>query len=130
MAGGRVMWTLTLPMLPAAMNVRERSSHWVRRKELEQITRAIEVLAGEAGIPNAEGRRRVDVTIHKGKRSRVRDDPANRDSRAKSLLDALVNLGLLVDDNDEWLEWGHVVEGERLPEKLTVIRIRECVDDA
>lgn len=118
-------WTITLPMIPAAMNVRERSSFWIRKKELEQITNAIGVLATEAGIPSARGRRRVRVTIHKGKRSRVTDDPANRDSRAKSLLDALVSLGLLVDDCDKWLIWEHVHEGPRLDEKQTIIEISE-----
>lgn len=118
-------WSLTLPMIPDSMNVRERRHFRARSKELEQITTAIGTLASEQGIPHARGRRAVTVTIHKGKRSRVTDDPANRDSRAKSLLDAMVKLGLLVDDSDKWLDWGHVHEGERLDEKCTVIELRD-----
>ena len=118
-------WTITLPMIPESMNSRERSSFWARKKELEQITNAMEVLAIEAGIPSASGRRAVKVTIHKGKRSRVTDDPANRDSRAKSVLDAMVSLGLLVDDSDKWLDWEHVHEGERRDEKTTIIELRD-----
>lgn len=118
-------WTITLPMIPESMNARERSSFWVRKKELEQITTAIGTLASEQRIPAAQGRRAVRVTIHKGKRSRVTDDPANRDSRAKSLLDALVKLGLLVDDSDKWLDWHHVHEGERRDEKFTVIELED-----
>lgn len=119
-------WTLILPMIPDSMNVRERTSFWGRKKELEQITTALGTLALEAGIPAASGRRSVLVTIHKGKRSRVRDDPANRDSRAKSVLDALVKLGLLVDDNDTHLEWLGVVEGAKRELKETVITLGDC----
>ena len=118
-------WTITLPMLPESMNSRERSSFWARKKELEQITTAIGTLAAEQGIPSAQGRRAVRVTIHKGKRSRVTDDPANRDSRAKSVLDAMVKLALLVDDSDKWLVWEHVHEGERREQKETVIELRD-----
>ena len=118
-------WTITLPMLPDSMNVRERSSHWVRRRELEQITTAIHYLAHEADIPPATDRRSVLVTIHQSMRSRVTDDPANRDSRAKSILDACVKTGLLVDDSERWLDWLGVVEGEKRAAKETVITISE-----
>ena len=118
--------SLTLPMLPASMNARERSSFWVRKKELEQITHAISVLAFEQKIPPALGRRVVKVTIHKSMRSRVTDDPANRDSRAKSILDAMVKTGLLIDDSDKWLEWRGVHEGERREAKQTIIELGEA----
>lgn len=108
------------------MNIRERSSHWKRRKELEEITVAIGAEAARQRIPAAQGRRSVRVTIHKGLRSRKRDDPANRDSRAKSPLDALVKLGLLQDDDDTHLMWRGVFEGERRVEKSTVIEIEDC----
>jgi len=117
---------MVLPMLPASMNQRERSSFWVRKKELDQITQALVVLAQEVGVPGALVRRRVTVTIHKGVRSRVRDDPANRDSRAKSVLDAMVRTGLLVDDSDRWLDWGGVHEGEKRELKQTVIEVSDC----
>ena len=119
-------WSLTLPMIPASMNARERQSHWVRRRELQQITRAVSVLAREQRIPEAQGKRRVFVTIHKTKRSRVTDDPANRDSRAKSILDAMVATGLLVDDSDEWLDWQHVHEGDKRDQVETVITIEDA----
>lgn len=119
-------WTLALPMVPMSMNVRERKSHWIRAKELQQITTAVATLASEQRIPAALGRRSVRVTIHKTKRSRVADDPANRDSRAKSILDAMVATGLLLDDSDRWLEWEHVHEGEKRDALETVIELRDC----
>ena len=118
-------WHLTIPVLPLSMNERERT-HWaIRSRELAQITTAIHYLAAEQRIPKAKGRRSVLVTIHKSLRSRVTDDPANRDSRAKSILDAMVATGLLVDDDDTHLEWLGVVEGERLRAKQTVVTISE-----
>lgn len=121
-----VSWTITLPLLPASMNVRERTSHWGRRKELADITLLIKTIAAQQGIPVAEGRRAVSVTIHKSMRSRVRDDPANRDSRAKSVLDAMVATGLLKDDNDRWLEWNGVREGDKRESFETVIEFWDC----
>lgn len=122
-------WTITLPLLPASMNQRERSSFWVRKKELDTITVLVKTIAAQMGIPVAEGRRAVTVTIHKSKRSRVRDDPANRDSRAKSVLDAMVKTGLLVDDSDKWLAWGGVIEGPKRDSFETVIVFDDCDDE-
>jgi len=122
-----VSWTIELHgRLPASMNERERSSHWTRHRELQDITNEILLLAKASKIPNATGKRWVRITIHKGLRSRVTDDPANRDSRAKSILDAMVKAGLLNDDSDKWLEWRHVHEGERLPIKKTVIELGDA----
>lgn len=118
-------WSLTLPMLPMSMNQRERVSYWTRKRELDQTASAIQYLALEAKITPATGRREVTVTIHKSLRSRRADDPANRDSRAKAPLDALVRCGLLIDDSDEWLSWLGVVEGEKRKQVETVITIRE-----
>jgi hypothetical protein len=122
------MWSYTLPMLPMSMNQRERISHWTRKRELAQIKTATVVLAQAAGIPAASGRRRVTVTIHKSLRSRVTDDPANRDSRAKSVLDAMVHAALLIDDSDKWLEWGGVVEGERRAQVETVVTLSDVTE--
>lgn len=123
-------WTLELPgVLPDSMNVRERSSHWKRAKELADLTVLIGATAKALRIPPAKGRRAVTVTIHKSLRSRVTDDPANRDSRAKSLLDAMVATGLLRDDSDRWLEWRHVHEGERMRMVSTVIEISDVTNE-
>jgi hypothetical protein len=120
-------WTLTMTgRLPDSMNVRERKSHWVRRRELQEITNELGYLALAAKIPVASGKRWVRITLHKSLRSRVTDDPANRDSRAKSVLDALVKLGLLIDDDDRHLLWLGVHEGEKRAVKATVIELGDC----
>lgn len=119
------MWTLTLHRLPMSQNVRERKSHWARSAELKTITSEIGWLAKVAKIPTATTRRRVEITIHKTKRSRVLDDAANLPSRAKAPLDALVRLGLLLDDNAAGLEWAGVIEGEKRDTEQTVIRISD-----
>lgn len=119
-------WTLTIHgRIPMSMNQRERCSYWKRHKELQQLTEDLKYLAAEQKIPRATTRRSVRVTIHKSMRSRVKDDPANRDSRAKSVLDALAKLGLLIDDNDTHLNWQGVTEGKREPIPATVITISE-----
>ena len=119
-------WTLDLPgRLPASMNQRERLSYWARKKELDEITEEIRAEAERLGIPPATSQRQVLVTIHKGKRSRKRDDPGNRFARGKAPLDALVRLGLLTDDDDAGLDWLGVVEGEREDSKRTLILLRE-----
>lgn len=119
-------WTLTIKRLPCSMNQRERQSFWVRKKELDEITLEVSMLARQAKIPVAQGRRFVQITIHKSKRSRVLDDPANLPSRAKAILDALVRCGLLIDDNHAGLHWGGVIEGEKRDAAQTVVRIAEA----
>jgi hypothetical protein len=108
------------------MNERERA-HWAtKRRELQEITNELGWLANAERIPAATGKRWVRITLHKSMRSRVTDDPANRDSRAKSCLDALVKLGLLVDDDDRHLLWLGVHEGDKRATKSTVIEIGDC----
>jgi len=122
-----VTWLLTMMgRLPASMNERERT-HWAsKRRELQEITNELGMLGMAAKIPVAQGKRWVRITLHKSLRSRVTDDPANRDSRAKSCLDALVRLGYLKDDDDTHLLWMGVHEGERRKVKATIIEIGEC----
>src|SRR4051812_23593183 len=58
-----------------------------------------------ASIPRAVGKRRVSLLISLAPR-RKSPDP---DSWWKSLLDALVQAGALVDDSDDWCECGPVI---------------------
>ena len=56
-------WALTLHRLPDSMNVRERKSHWSRRRELQEITDEIGVLALVAKLPTATGKRWVQLQL-------------------------------------------------------------------
>ncbi|MBY0527335.1 MAG: hypothetical protein K2R98_28320 [Gemmataceae bacterium] len=57
-----------------------------------------------AGVPKAVGRRRVSLVVTLSRRQKRGDD----DNWWKSLLDALVAAGQLVDDSPDWLERGSV----------------------
>lgn len=118
-------WSMTLPMLPMSLNKRERAHYWQRKKELAEVTEQLGWLAKEACVTPATGRRAVRITIHKSLRSRVTDDPANRDVRSKAVLDALVNLGFLLGDSDRELDWHGVHEGDRRKVECTVIDLWE-----
>lgn len=95
--------------------------HWAKAGRLKAADR--ELVAGYAvkqGIPKAAGRRRVDVMICGPFRGRMPDP----DAPLKSLLDALVKAGLLVDDSAEWCELG-VVSVDRAKRYETTVLLKE-----
>lgn len=95
--------------------------HWSVRKRAKDGDKAVvKVHARIDGIPRATGKRRVHLWIGLTKGQR-RPDP---DSFFKSLLDALVAAGLLVDDGPKWCELAPVGygRGERV---RTVIDLQE-----
>lgn len=69
-------------------------------------------------VPKAAGKRRVSLTIRLGPRQRAGDP----DAYWKSLLDALVGCGLLVDDSRQWVELAPVSfeRGERAATVLVI----------
>jgi hypothetical protein len=71
-----------------------------------------------ARVPRATTKRRVILTITLGPRQREHDD----DNQWKSLLDALVFIGALVDDKPKWLERMPVQyeRGERRATRITL----------
>src|SRR5947209_8313257 len=90
-------WTLTVPRWrPPACNS-WRGRHWSKAHKLRKA--AEQLLATDARqqrIPQAAGRRRVTVEVVLAPRMRQPD----RDAFDKLLLDALVNVGLLLDDGE------------------------------
>ena len=112
--------TLTIPQWhPATVN---QLLHSVgSRIRLKKADRAIvAVYARQQQIPQATGKRRLAVRIILGKGQRARDP----DSYFKSLEDACVHAGLLVDDSHQYVElapvtfardaqhWGTVIQFE------------------
>lgn len=74
----------------------------------------------QANIPNASVRRRVSLQLTLAPRQRAADP----DAYWKSLLDALVRAGLLVDDNRTWCELGSV-EFTRGSARATTIMLED-----
>lgn len=122
---GRQLHRVVIQQIPMSMNKRERSPWATRHREKRTLEHEIgwAMLAsrvrrvapprihmtGAYADECTPQRRRVAITVCKSSRGKP-DDPANRDSRAKSILDCLVNLGYLVDDSDTWLDWQGVRE--------------------
>jgi hypothetical protein len=79
--------------------------HWSVRARLKRVDRQIVGLyARTAGIPPATGKRRVSLMLTLGPRQRGGDP----DAYWKSILDALVHDGLLLDDSRQRVELGAV----------------------
>lgn len=92
---------LTIPdWRPVSLN-RLLGCHWGTRSRLKRRDRdLVAAYALALGIPRAQGRRRVTVRVE------ARGTPPDPDAALKSLLDALVACGLLIDDSGEWCELG------------------------
>lgn len=115
-------YTLTLPSYtPTSTNALMRSVR--ARIRLKKSDREIIChYAREQGLPLAMCKRRVSVAITLGKGQRQMDP----DNVLKSLLDALVCAGLLVDDGPRWVQLGEVTwhRGER----KTVITLEDIYE--
>ena len=91
-------FTIDIPRWhPACLN--QMKGHWSNGHRLKQIDKAM-IAAYSTAIPKAEGKRRVSlhIILDKGQRG---PDP---DAYNKSLNDALVHAGLLVNDNRQYVE--------------------------
>jgi Holliday junction resolvase RusA-like endonuclease len=94
-----------IPVHTTLLNVLLKANRYrARRLKLKDET-AVSVCARSADITRAEVPRRVSLHITLGKRQRR---PPDRDAWWKSLLDALVACGLLVDDSPRWCDTGTV----------------------
>lgn len=85
--------------IPTSVN-KLMSNHWASANRLKRAdAQMVGIYASKQGIPKATGKRSVQtiLTYHKGRAC----DP---DNTQKSLHDALVKCGLLVDDSHVWLE--------------------------
>jgi hypothetical protein len=113
-------YTLTIPSWhPARLNqllgsVRARIR--LKKSDRELVT----WYSKAAGIPLANGPRRVSLRITLGPRQRAGDP----DAYWKSTLDALVCAGLLLDDSRKWVQLGDVLF-ERGPERMTAIVLED-----
>lgn len=100
--------TLTIPNWQPTRTNTLMNCHWATRARFKRNDAALVTVAShEAGIPVATGKRRVGLHLTLGPRQRAADP----DAYWKSLLDALVHAGLLVDDNRQNVELSPVTFG-------------------
>lgn len=95
---------LTLPLPPNRANARE---HWrvTHRKKVQYYEKArnailLELVNNVEWTGDCTERMRLDATFHLWKKM----DRGNLVARLKWIEDILVKTGLLVDDNEEWLD--------------------------
>lgn len=105
---------------PATIN-KLLNSHFMVAHKLKNRDK-VEVRYSSNHVPKATTKRRVELIIELGKGQRAADP----DAYFKSLGDALVNAGLLVNDSHKWVEW-MPVKYER-GKKKTTIRLYDCTD--
>lgn len=90
----------TIDRVPLPLN-RLLRAHWTaRRRERQAWYLALFAAVGRAPRGRPRRRARVRVTV----RRRRRQDPDNAAGSVKPLLDALKNLGWIVDDSPRWIE--------------------------
>lgn len=76
------------------------NSHYLRRHKLK-LKDAITIQVASLHLRPATGKRKVEVTVTLGPKQKKKVDPF---AYWKSLLDALVNAKMLVDDSDKWAQ--------------------------
>jgi hypothetical protein len=85
--------------------------------------------AWDTGMTRATGKRWVEWEFWKPGKVGLRDED-NLIASIKVAQDALVNLGLLVDDSPEWMELRGVTESNGHQQYVTHVRIGEHGDSA
>jgi hypothetical protein len=109
-------WTFTIPKKLATANryiVNSGSGRFAYKKARDEWTWWLITKRNEVGIPKATGKRHVSIDRLFSGRERL-FDPDNLAASTKSLLDAMVLAGLLVDDSAAFVEcdWSQSREAE------------------
>lgn len=89
-------WTLTIPVEVPSQN-RTNEWHWSMRHKHTKRCGFLLVQAGGLKLPKATGKRSCHILSFRRQRCH---DIANLVGGAKGLVDAIVRIGLLVDDKD------------------------------
>lgn len=106
---------------PARLNQWD-GAHWAVRAQLKADDREmVGIFCQQVGVPHAKKKRRVSLHIILAPRQRAADP----DAWWKSLLDALVACGALLDDSPRWVELGPVTY-ERGMRKATAITLEDA----
>lgn len=94
--------------------------HWrTKHKRKSEDAQIVAAYCREAEVPHALDKRRVSLEI----RLTAKQKEADPLAYCKSLLDALVNCRMLIDDKAEFMEWGGVTysRGKPLVPGTTII---------
>ncbi len=90
------MTTIAIPYCVPSLNKTSRQ-HWsCRKRDVDMCTNLLRVYGGHC--PQATGKRKVHIISYRRQRC---TDEANYIGGCKSLIDAIVRRGLLVDDRDK-----------------------------
>lgn len=110
--------------LPRSPNASARK-HWGHKVEERKFWEmALGHQAWLAGVAPASGKRSVRYELERKGGVKLRDKD-NLNASVKHCQDALVNLGLLIDDDDQWLEWLGVGETNGLKQTRTLIILED-----
>jgi len=93
--------TIRIPRWKPVLTNTLMGNHWAKAAKLKKADmQMVSAYCLQAGIPRAKGKRRVELVVEIAGRGRTPDP----DSMWKSLLDALKQAGMLVDDSGKWCE--------------------------
>lgn len=93
-------------------------SHWAKKHRLKKQDKAmIKTYAMLANVLRATGKRLVSLEITLSGRQQEADPLAY----GKSLNDALVSCGMLIDDSDRYMVWGGVTYSRGEPQTVIVL---------
>jgi hypothetical protein len=116
----------TIPIVPMTNNQRERA-HWAKlAKEKDDWTLLIPLCA-EANRQQEGERRMVEIVFCKTRGPE--SDSDNLHARCKSILDALVRRGWMIDDSPKYIDL-RVSETTRAASTQTVIAVSEARQEA
>lgn len=105
---------------PALLN--NMKGHWSNAARLKKLDRkAVWAHSLEQKIPRATGKRRVSLHIVLPKNGKKSD----YDAPWKSLLDALVHAGMLIDDAPDYVEQGEITYSRDWYNPCTVIILED-----
>ena len=96
-------WTLTVPIEIPSQN-QTNAWHWSKRHRHTKRCGYLLVKAGANAVPKATGKRSCHILAFRTQRCR---DISNLIGGAKGAVDALVRLGLLVDDDDAHVDMSY-----------------------
>lgn len=112
-------YVVRLPVQTARLN--ELLGHWRKSARIKKRDRdTVAIACRSAYLPLALGKRRVSLEVVLGPRQRGADP----DAWQKSLADAMVACGALVDDNRQGVEWAPVTYS-RGPQRGMILTLED-----